>query len=67
MARDAKGRWLPNPTEDDGRHYLSRLDRQKGFEAMMRKPMPSRLRASIRKRIRGYYQGRNRKTPVLEF
>jgi hypothetical protein len=61
MARDARGRWLPNydpESEDqlDGRHLLTRHDRQKGYQAaaLMGK-LPSRLRAWLRSKIRFYY------------
>lgn len=63
MARDAKGRWLPledkSAPADDGRHRLSLLDCRKGFQAMLDTPMPSRKRASIRKRITGRYRSKN--------
>jgi hypothetical protein len=60
--RDTRGRWLPGPTEDDGRHFLSLLDRQKGFEAaMLRGKLPSRLRAWLRNKIRRYYAAKRGK------
>jgi hypothetical protein len=44
---------------DPRRHALSRAERQKGFLlATQYYPMPSRVRAGLRGKIRGYYQKR---------
>ena len=44
---------------DPRRHILSRAERQKGFLLATRfYPMPSRVRAWLRKKIRGYYERR---------
>ena len=70
MMKDERGRFLPGPDPD--RHFLTKLDRQKGYRTSMGyyldaegKPrrirqMPSRLRAWLRKKITRYYQGRPR-------
>ena len=60
MARDAKGRFLPGfkvgEEPHDGRHFLSRRDRRKGYEqAALTKRLPSRLRAWLRSKIRNHY------------
>lgn len=59
--RDARGRFLPGPDPD--RHFLTKLDCQKGFMvATQMKKMPSRLRAWLRKKITRYYQERLRRS-----
>ena len=56
---------LPNsgsfkPGPDPRRHQLTRDERRKGYQMFLLgvqlKRYPSRLSASVRKRIRGYYQ-----------
>jgi hypothetical protein len=37
---------------DPRRHVFTREERRRGFASMMAKPMPSRLRAAIRKKIK---------------
>lgn len=62
--RDERGRFLPGP--DPARHRFTRTEQQFGyFVTMFCRPLPSRVKASIRKRITGYYQeqNRNRQTP----
>jgi hypothetical protein len=59
MARDARGRFLPGPDDGDGRHVLSRAEKQKGYlVATQMTRMPSRLRAWLRKKIRNQYVAR---------
>jgi hypothetical protein len=41
---------------DPRRHVLSRAERQKGYFWAMNGKMPSRTRAWLRNKIRGYYQ-----------
>lgn len=56
--RDSKGRFLPGPDPD--RHLLTKEEKRKGFwVAMQFVKMPSRTRAWLRKKIRGYYQRRH--------
>lgn len=58
--RDAQGRFLAGPDPD--RHLLTRAERQKGYWiATQFARMPSRTRAWLRKKIRGYYQGRRQR------
>jgi hypothetical protein len=54
--RDKKGRFLPGPDPD--RHVFTTFDRKKGYFWAMNGKMPSRVRAWLRKKIRGYYQAR---------
>jgi hypothetical protein len=59
--RDSQGRWLPlagDERDDDGRHSLSRAERQKGYQQYLRSAIPSRVRAHVRRRITVYYQSR---------
>lgn len=50
MPRTANsGSFRPGP--DPRRHVLTREERQRGFAAFLAKPMSSRLRASIRRKI----------------
>ncbi len=62
MARDALGRFLPgfDPTDEaafDGRHVLSRAERQKGYRiATQRGRLPSRLQAWLRRKIMRRYR-----------
>jgi hypothetical protein len=57
--RDSKGRFLPGPDPD--RHLLTLDECRKGFAAMLATPMPSRLRSSLRKKIRQSCTGALRK------
>lgn len=43
---------------DPRRHEFTQEERRKGYRNMLARPMPSRLRAMIRKRIRGFYRGK---------
>ena len=63
--RDAKGRFLPGPDTD--RHILTRAERQKGYLlATQFYRMPSRTRAWLRNKIRGYYLARRRSAPRFQ-
>ncbi len=53
--RDSMGRFLAGPDPD--RHELTRQERQRGFANMLAAPMPSRVRAHIRRKIRQRYRG----------
>lgn len=58
MARDAKGRFLPGP--DGDRHQFTRTEQRAGYARLMllvrQGRLPSRVAASIRKRLTRYYQ-----------
>jgi hypothetical protein len=54
--RDAKGRFVRGPDPD--RHILTRAERQKGYFYAMNGKMASRVRAWLRKKIRGFYHAK---------
>ena len=57
MAKKANsGSFKPGP--DPRRHVLTREERQRGFASFLAKPMSSRLRASIRRKITRCRQGK---------
>jgi hypothetical protein len=55
---------------DPRRHYLTRAERQRGFASFLRRvlagTLPSRVSASIRSKIRRYYQAKVRVPVNLE-
>jgi len=64
-AKKGKGKRKPNsgsfrPGYDPRRHYLSRDEQRKGFRNFLRRclegSLPSRVQASVRKKITRYYQ-----------
>ena len=68
MLMSQKRKRLPNSGSfkkgfDPRRHILSLEERRKGYDMFLLachfKRIPSRVSASVRKRIRGYYQQRN--------
>lgn len=46
---------------DPRRHQLTTEERRRGFAAMLKKPMPSRLRSAIRKKIKRDLKGKPNK------
>ena len=46
------------PGPDPRRHVFTREEQQRGYAAMLATPMPARLRAAIRNKIKRYFRGK---------